>query len=39
MNGMAASLKDEDIRELAAYFAKQGPSLWVPLPGSAVAAR
>jgi cytochrome c553 len=39
MNGMAAALKDEDIRQLAEYFSKQAPSLWVPLPPTAVAAR
>lgn len=32
MNGMAAQLKDEDIRALAAYFSQQSPPLWVPLP-------
>jgi len=32
MNGMAAALKDEDIRALAEYFAQQSPPLWVPLP-------
>ena len=32
MNGMAAQLKDEDIRALAEYFSQQTPSLWVPLP-------
>lgn len=32
MNGMAAPLKDEDIRALADYFAQQSPPLWVPLP-------
>ncbi len=39
MNGMAASLKDEDIRALAEYFSRQSPSLWVPLPPTRVAAR
>jgi cytochrome c553 len=32
MNGMAAQLKDGDIRALAEYFAQQAPPLWVPLP-------
>jgi cytochrome c553 len=32
MNGMAAQLKDEDIRALAEYFAQQSPSLWAPRP-------
>jgi cytochrome c553 len=31
MNGMAAQLKDEDIRALAEYFAEQASPLWVPL--------
>jgi cytochrome c553 len=39
MNGMAASLKDEDIRALARYFSQQSPALWVPLPQTAAAAR
>ena len=41
MNGMAASLKDEDIHALAEYFSQQSPSLWVPLPphSTATAAR
>ena len=32
MNGMTATLKDEDISALAEYFARQLPSLWVPRP-------
>ncbi len=32
MNGMAAQLKDADIRALAEYLAQQAPPLWVPLP-------
>jgi cytochrome c553 len=32
MNGMAAILKDEDIRALADYYARQAPPLWVPRP-------
>jgi len=32
MNPMAATLKDEDIRALAEYFAQQSPPLWVPRP-------
>ncbi len=39
MNGMAAALKDEDIRALAEYFSQQSPSLWVPLPPHSTAAR
>jgi len=39
MNGMAAQLKDEDIRELAEYFSQQSPSLWVPLPQAQQHAR
>ena len=39
MNGMAAQLKDEDIRALAAYFAQQSPPLWVPLPPHAPGAK
>jgi cytochrome c553 len=39
MNGMAASLKDEDIRALAEYFAAQSPSLWVPLPPHSPGAK
>ncbi len=38
MNPMAATLKDEDIRALAEYFAQQSPSLWVPLPAHGPAA-
>jgi cytochrome c553 len=30
MQGFAATLKDEDIRALAAYFAQQTPGLWTP---------
>jgi cytochrome c553 len=39
MNGMAASLKDEDVHALAEYFSQQSPSLWVPLPPHSSAAR
>jgi cytochrome c553 len=39
MNGMAAQLKDEDIRALAEYFAEQSPSLWVPLPPHSPGAK
>lgn len=39
MNGMAAPLKDEDIRALADYFAQQSPSLWVPLPPHSPGAK
>ncbi len=38
MNPMVASLKDEDIRALAEYFAGQSPPLWVPLAPHAPAA-
>jgi len=39
MNGMAAQLKDEDIRALAEYFSQQSPSLWVPLPPHSPGAK
>jgi cytochrome c553 len=39
MNGMAAQLKDEDIRVLAEYFAQQAPPLWVPLAPHGPAAK
>jgi cytochrome c553 len=32
MQGFAATLKDEDIRALAAYFSQQEPGLWTPRP-------
>jgi cytochrome c553 len=35
MQGFAATLKDEDIKALAAYFSQQTPSLWVPRPPKA----
>jgi len=38
MNPMAATLKDEDIRALAEYFAQQSPPLWVPRPPSSPGA-
>jgi cytochrome c553 len=38
MNPMVTSLKDEDIRALAEYFAEQSPPLWVPLAPHAPAA-
>jgi cytochrome c553 len=35
MNGFAATLKDEDIKALAAWFSGQTPALWTPRPPNA----
>jgi cytochrome c553 len=32
MQGFAATLSDQDIRALAAYFSQQTPGLWTPRP-------
>lgn len=39
MQGFAATLTDEDIRALAAYFSQQRPSLWTPRPPRAPEMR
>lgn len=38
MNGQAAGLSDEDIQDLAAYYAAQDPALYTPQRGSLSSA-